>query len=318
MRQHAVRHGRPEACFIGFQLTEQRFFLHPVTHPWSNCRMIGNAFLWSVANAGRPRRAGVLSAIDQAFTYPTRRHFLSNIPTEPLLLSPEIRMDPSLLLSCISDKAQIIVTFGTLGVLSHLSILTSEIDSAAGSLLVGLLLSWVALAASFMRILGVYFVVAIANSSLACLSFLTGLGASTVIYRLFFHRLRHFPGPWGAKVSRLYTVWISKRSGFKYHLELEKLHVEFGDFVRTGSPLSYASFLETTSELTLSIGPREISVNRASAVRIIHGPQSKCSKGPWYSQLSDNPNKINLLALRSHEIHRGRRRAWDKGLGTRG
>lgn len=74
----------------------------------------------------------------------------------------------------------------------------------------------------------------------------------------------------------------------------------------------------TESELIRSIGPREISVNRTSAVRIIHGPQSKCVKGPWYSKISDNPNKINLLALRDHEIHRGRRRAWDRGLGTKG
>ena len=227
-------------------------------------------------------------------------------------------MDSSLLLSGVSDNTRIAATFGTLGIFAHLSIVTIEIDNSVGSLLVGLLLSWAGLAVSLTRILDVSFLVATAKSSLACLSFLTGVGAATMIYRSFFHRLRRFPGPWGAKVSRLYSVWISKRSGFKYHLELEKLHVEFGDFVRTGSSLAYASLFETSSKLTLEIGPRELSVNRASAVRIIHGPQSQCTRGPWYSQLSDNPNKVNLLALRSHEIHRGRRRGWDRGLGTRG
>ena len=41
-------------------------------------------------------------------------------------------------------------------------------------------------------------------------------------------------------------------------------------------------------------------------------------KSTWYSQLSNDTNKINLLALRNHDIHRVRRRAWDRGLGTRG
>jgi hypothetical protein len=67
-----------------------------------------------------------------------------------------------------------------------------------------------------------------------------------------------------------------------------------------------------------SIGPREVSVNLSSAVRIVHGPQSKCSKGPWYSHISDDPKKVNLLALRDHEIHRARRRIWDKSLGPKG
>lgn len=157
-------------------------------------------------------------------------------------------MDPSLLLSGVSDNTRVAVAFGILGIFGHLSIVTIEIDDSVGSLLVGLLLSWAGLVASFMRILDVSFLVAIAKSSLACLSFLTGAGLATVIYRSFFHRLGRFPGPWGAKVSRLYSMWISKRSGLKYQVELEKLHAEFGDFVRTGSSLSYASPSETTSK----------------------------------------------------------------------
>lgn len=151
-------------------------------------------------------------------------------------------MHSSLLLSFVSDETHIAATFGTLGILSHLLILTSEIDSAVGSLLIGGFLTWAGLATSFLKLLGVDSIVAITKSSLACLSFLVGLGASTVIYRLFFHRLRHFPGRWGAKISRFYTVWTIKLTGFKYHHELEKLHAEFGDFVRTGSSLSCTSF----------------------------------------------------------------------------
>ncbi|KAF3384940.1 hypothetical protein F1880_002809 [Penicillium rolfsii] len=212
-------------------------------------------------------------------------------------LSSRIKMSLLLLFSCISENSHIARTFGVLGVLIHLSILTSEIDSVVGSLLIGAFFIWIGLAVSFTRVLDVGLIVAIAKSSLACLSFLAGLGISTVVYRLLFHRLRSFPGPLGARVSRFYTLWVTKRSGLRYHRELERLHAEFGDFVRTG--------------------PREVSVNRASAVRIIHGPQSKCSKGPWYSQVSDDPRKVSLLALRDHEIHRGRRRVWDKSLGPK-
>lgn len=143
-----------------------------------------------------------------------------------------------LLLSCISDNTHIAGTFGAFGVLFHLSILTSEIDSAIGSLLIGAFFIWSGLAVAFVKVLDVDFVVAIAKSSLAYISFLAGLGASTVIYRLLFHRLREFPGPLGAKISRLHTVWVTQRSGLRYHLELERLHAEFGDFVRTGPSLS--------------------------------------------------------------------------------
>lgn len=65
-------------------------------------------------------------------------------------------------------------------------------------------------------------------------------------------------------------------------------------------------------------GPREISINRSSAIPIIHGARSPCTKGPWYSQLSDDSSKINFVSLRNSEFHRQRRRAWDKGLGAKG
>jgi hypothetical protein len=150
-------------------------------------------------------------------------------------------MHQTLLLSCTSDEIQIAATFSGLGILSHQLILTGEIDSAVGSLLVGSFLTWAGLATSFAKVLDLDIIVAIAKSALACLSFLVGLGASIVVYRLFFHPLRHFPGRWGAKISRFYTVWITKTSDFMYHHELERLHAEFGDFVRTGSSRGYIS-----------------------------------------------------------------------------
>jgi hypothetical protein len=59
-----------------------------------------------------------------------------------------------------------------------------------------------------------------------------GLWSSTLIHRLFFHRLRGFQGPFPAKVTRLYATW--KARNLQYHLETHAMHNKYGDFVRTG------------------------------------------------------------------------------------
>lgn len=60
---------------------------------------------------------------------------------------------------------------------------------------------------------------------------ITMLGSLT-IYRLLFHRLRHFSGPFPAKISKLwhvYKIWDGRN-----HLFLENIRERYGDFVRTG------------------------------------------------------------------------------------
>lgn len=68
--------------------------------------------------------------------------------------------------------------------------------------------------------------------------------------------------------------------------------------------------------LTL-VGPREITVFRASAVNIIHGPQTACRKSSWYSQVSDDVTKCSLNSSRDFEDHKRRRRAWDQGFSVK-
>ena len=52
------------------------------------------------------------------------------------------------------------------------------------------------------------------------------------MYRVFFHRLRNFPGPVLASVSKFWHVAHCLDS--KNHILLERLHEEYGDFVRIG------------------------------------------------------------------------------------
>lgn len=59
-----------------------------------------------------------------------------------------------------------------------------------------------------------------------------GLFASMATYRLFFHRLRHFPGPYLAKLTKLWHTWHVLDG--KQYLLLDALHKQYGDFVRTG------------------------------------------------------------------------------------
>lgn len=60
-----------------------------------------------------------------------------------------------------------------------------------------------------------------------------GIALSMVTYRLFFHRLKFFPGPFWARVSNFYVTALSSK---KLHLfeEVEALHKQYGDYVRLG------------------------------------------------------------------------------------
>lgn len=81
--------------------------------------------------------------------------------------------------------------------------------------------------------LGAQNAAASALNTITTLSCLMGaVFASMTVYRLFFHRLRSFPGPKMARVSKL---WHSYQclDGKNHHV-LDKLNRQYGDFVRTG------------------------------------------------------------------------------------
>ena len=70
------------------------------------------------------------------------------------------------------------------------------------------------------------------NTFLICTSFGCALFTSIIVYRIFFHKLRHFPGPFFAKFSKLWhVIQLLRKPNFKL---LDELHDFYGDFVRTG------------------------------------------------------------------------------------
>ncbi|KAB8294166.1 hypothetical protein EYC80_009606 [Monilinia laxa] len=126
--------------------------------------------------------------------------------------------------------------------------------------------------------------------SIAC--YLTSLFGSIVIYRLYFHRLRYFPGPRLAAASKLWHVWQCRDS--RNHLVLEKLHQEYGGFVRTG--------------------PCEITVFSAGAFEAMDGPKSNTTRSDWYDLLYP---RVSSVFTRDKALHDERRRIWSHSLSSR-
>nr|A0A068AA78.1 RecName: Full=Cytochrome P450 monooxygenase orf5; AltName: Full=Brefeldin A biosynthesis cluster protein orf5 [Penicillium brefeldianum]AIA58897.1 putative cytochrome P450 [Penicillium brefeldianum] len=121
---------------------------------------------------------------------------------------------------------------------------------------------------------------------------LIGLFVSITVYRLFFHNLSGFRGPFIARLSSFYLAWLSAKR-LHLHDEIDDLHSLYGDYVRTG--------------------PRELSIIDPQCVQVIYGSQTKCIKGPIYTLLDP---RTNLSSTRDKTEHAKRRRAWDRGFST--
>lgn len=122
-------------------------------------------------------------------------------------------------------------------------------------------------------------------------SFTVALFSSMAIYRIFFHRTRHFPGPRLAAVSKLWHMYHCLNG--QNHLLLEKLHRQYGDFVRTG--------------------PSEITIFHPDALVKLDGPGNKTTKSDWYDFILPH---VGVTTIRDRSYHDQRRRVWTKGLST--
>lgn len=133
-----------------------------------------------------------------------------------------------------TDCSRLVLSAAGFGILSHLSIFrTLPVEEYLLKLL-GLYL------ATFF-VIGTVYKLSTDFSSLAILlrlslissAFNIGLASSIAVYRLFFHRLHRFPGPWLSKLSRFYDTYLAGKN-VQYNVEIEMMHKTYGDFIRTG------------------------------------------------------------------------------------
>lgn len=128
-------------------------------------------------------------------------------------------------------------------------------------------------------------------AGMLCL-FSTVMAASITIYRVFFHPLRHIPGPLSCKIS-MWTWVKADWEGKRAHI-IRELHEKYGSVVR--------------------IGPREVSCANPAAIPLVYGPTGPSStfiRGPWYTAQSTMPDIHSLQNEPTLPEHSRRRRDWD-------
>ncbi|KUI57709.1 Tryprostatin B 6-hydroxylase [Cytospora mali] len=134
---------------------------------------------------------------------------------------------------------------------------------------------------------------ALKETSIAASSFLSALFTSMIVYRLAFHPLRSFPGPFMWKISKLWHVFKVAPSQ-KNYLLLDELYHEYGPFVRTG--------------------PGELTVFHPEVFDVIGGTGTTCIKAPWYDMLYP---MVAINSVREKAGYAPRRRVWNTALSTR-
>ncbi|KAI5124822.1 hypothetical protein M0805_005452 [Coniferiporia weirii] len=126
--------------------------------------------------------------------------------------------------------------------------------------------------------------------------FYTSLLSSIAVYRVSpLHPLSKYPGPFPAKLSKFYGLWMM--SGGKNHIFHEKLHERYGPYVR--------------------VGPNELSIVDADHIREILGVGG-LSKGPmWDARRSPQVDSVKgLIAIRDMQEHAHRRKPWNRAFST--
>lgn len=131
------------------------------------------------------------------------------------------------------DAVQAASTAAVLGVVFHNTFLRLvEVEAFMYTLVAVGFLTLVVLFAVHLYA-GIVPLAALARVALLSTCFNTAIFLSMGIYRFFFHRLRRFPGPPLAKLSRFYSAYKASQ-GLKYFKQVGKWNEQYGDFIRTG------------------------------------------------------------------------------------
>lgn len=141
------------------------------------------------------------------------------------------------------------------------------------------------------------FVVAARHVLVFAATFLVGFFGSMATYRLFFSPIRNFPGPWQAALTSFYRVYAAIKNKGRLFNTIQDLHKQYGDYVR--------------------IGPREISILNPSAIPLLYGSRTQCTRGPFYNHIRGNEDDKHVLLVIDPATHSWRR-ILDRGFSTKG
>ncbi|KIO32887.1 hypothetical protein M407DRAFT_18345 [Tulasnella calospora MUT 4182] len=109
----------------------------------------------------------------------------------------------------------------------------------------------------------------------------------TWIYNLFFHPLRHVPGPWYTAIS---SSWLSFQDmAFKKALVIDELHQKYGPVVR--------------------VEPNVVAFLDAATTRFVYSSTSKLPKSQFYKALLTNENDHAMTTL-DPLLHAPKKRAY--------
>jgi hypothetical protein len=174
-----------------------------------------------------------------------------------------------------ADRLPTTLVAALLGALFHQSIRTIEFDRLMYHSIALSIVSFIGLVYAYLSLGELGLVGATAKASLVATSFNIGLVVSIGIYRLFFHRLRSFPGPFWAKLSRFYATSLAAKN-VQYYKEVKKLHEEYGDFVRTGRCPFPNCVLNYAPKISIDVCTHQGRENSSSCA----SPQSHSSTVP--------------------------------------
>ena len=128
---------------------------------------------------------------------------------------------------------------------------------------------------------------------LVIVAYVTALLGSMTIYRTIFHRLRNFPGPPLARITKFWHM--VQCLGSRNDLLLDQLHQQYGNFVRTG--------------------PEELTIFNPEIFSAYDGYDNRCTKTAWYDFILP---MVGLNTTRDKAFHDKRRRIWDQAFTTKG
>lgn len=107
-----------------------------------------------------------------------------------------------------------------------------------------------------------------------------------IVYRLTFHPLAKYPGPFLAKITDCYLAYYAYKGS--RHLAYHRAHEKYGPIVR--------------------MGPNSLSINSATALKTIYGYGANVIKADFYEAFPANKKTVNVHSSIDKAQHARKRR----------